>query len=371
MARFRVSLVAFAVLGAASLLGAQQPTQSPAAARLQPAQAVPATHVVKRGDTLWDLAKLYLGDAYLWPEIYRLNTAVIEDPHWIYPGEILTLPKGVAGSAGPAQAAAPDAPFDPSSTTVFDPRRYRRTRSERQGMALMASHSAVRPGEYLEAPWVTAEGGPAGAGRVRATAASQIVVPQLEQRVFQSQEAVFIDLPPSARRANGERFITYSLGPVLHGQGQVVIPTAVIEIAGDAGVGETRAVVLLRFRSVVEGQGIVAIDSLLPRRDQFPAAVASGAATTLAWMVDTPIIAQLGSYVILSSTARDGFVTGDQVTLLASLGKGVNDEVRAPEAAAVVQVLRVTPFGVSAIILRRSQADVSLGMPGRITAKMP
>lgn len=27
----------------------------------------PATHTVKRGDTLWDLAKKYLGDAYLCP----------------------------------------------------------------------------------------------------------------------------------------------------------------------------------------------------------------------------------------------------------------------------------------------------------------
>lgn len=370
MARFRTSVIAFAVLGATSFLGAQQPAQPPAAARLQPAQAVPATHTVKRGDTLWDLAKLYLGDAYLWPEIYRLNTAVIEDPHWIYPGEILTLPRGVVASRGPAEAG-PGAPFDPNSTTVFDPRRYRRARSARQGTALMASHSAVRPGEYLESPWVAAVGGPPGAGRVRATAASQIVVPRLEQRVFQSQEAVFINLPPAGKRANGERFLTYTLGPVLHGQGQVVIPTAVIQIAGDSGVGETRAVILRRFRSVDEGQGIVPIDTLITRRDQFPAAVEFGTATSLALMVDGPVIAQLGGYVILSSTAKDGFVTGDQVTLLASLGTGANGEVRTPEAAAVVQVLRVTPFGVSAIVLRRSQGEVSVGMPGRITAKMP
>ena len=78
-------------------------------------------------------------------------------------------------------------------------------------------------------------------------------------------------------------------------------------------------------------------------------------------MVDRPIIAQLGGYVILSSTAKDGFVTGDQVTLLASLGEGAHGEVRAPEAAAVVQVLRVTPFGVSAIILRRSQGELAVG----------
>lgn len=367
MARFRASLIVFAVLGAAPVLGAQQPAQPPAAARLQPAQAAPATHAVKRGDTLWDLAKLYLGDAYLWPEIYRLNTAVIDDPHWIYPGEILTLPRGVAASAGPTEAA----PTDTNSTTIFDPRRYRRARNARQGLALMASHSAVRPGEYLEAPWVDAEGGPPGAGRVRATAESQVVTMQIEQRALQSQEPIFIDLPTGGKRVNGERFLTYTLGPVLFGQGQVVIPTAVIQIAGDSGVGETRAVILRRFRSVDEGQGIVPIDTLIPRRDQFPAAVEFGKATTLAWMVDRPIIAQLGGYVILSSTAKDGFVTGDQVTLLASLGEGANGEVRAPEAAAVVQVLRVTPFGVSAIILRRSQGELAVDMPGRITAKMP
>ena len=367
MARFRASLIAAAVLGAAPVLGAQQPSQPAAAVR--PPVSAPATHVVKRGDTLWDLARQYLGDAYLWPEIYRLNTAVIEDPHWIYPGEVLTLP-GVVGRGAPSTRGGA-APRDTSTTTIFDPRRYRRQRQARRGMSLMAPHTAVRPGEYLESPWVTAFGGPVGAGVVRSTATSQIVVPQIEQRVFQGREAVFISLPAGSSRAEGQRYLTYSLGEVIPLQGQVVLPTAVIEISGDAGTGDARAVILRRFRSVEEGQGVVAIDSLNPRLDTFPVAVDAGMATRVTSMVDRPIIPQLGAYVILSGTAKDGLVTGDQVTLMAPLGKGANGDERLAEAAAVVQVLRVTPYGASAIVLRRSQAEFSVGTPGRITAKMP
>lgn len=50
------------------------------------------THTVVKGDTLWGISAKYLGDGSRYMEIYELNSDIIEDPHWIYPGQVLKLP---------------------------------------------------------------------------------------------------------------------------------------------------------------------------------------------------------------------------------------------------------------------------------------
>lgn len=70
------------------------------------------THRVQPGDSLWRIAERELGSGFRWREIYRLNEGTrfsdgrsLTDPHLIYPGWVLELPK--AGEA-PAHAEHQD-----------------------------------------------------------------------------------------------------------------------------------------------------------------------------------------------------------------------------------------------------------------------
>ena len=53
-------------------------------------------HVVRKGDTLWDLSAFYLSNPFLWPSIWQANKTYIKDPHWIYPGQNFLIPPYLA-----------------------------------------------------------------------------------------------------------------------------------------------------------------------------------------------------------------------------------------------------------------------------------
>jgi hypothetical protein len=56
---------------------------------------VPELHVVRSGDTLWDICWYYFNDPWQWPKVWSYNPQ-ITNPHWIYPGDLVRLlPRGM------------------------------------------------------------------------------------------------------------------------------------------------------------------------------------------------------------------------------------------------------------------------------------
>jgi LysM repeat protein len=87
--------------GTDSLYGAPSDDPGSSSSVKKPVGPAPEFHVVKKGDTLWQISQGYYGDAHNWPRLWSMNPQV-ENPHWIYPGDQLRTNQkgGVPSTSG-------------------------------------------------------------------------------------------------------------------------------------------------------------------------------------------------------------------------------------------------------------------------------
>ncbi len=215
LVRRAFALAVAAATLASSPLAAQEPT------------AIPATHTVKKGDTLWDIAKMYLNDPFLWPEIYRLNTAIVEDPHWIYPGEVLTLPGGTpqvaenprrrrTGRLGGPDGAAGRADRGSAAPAGRAPRSSRRPiasapSARRASAARPTPTSTRRCARRVLLGAVARFVGtvPPNTGRIIRTANVPGEVRGVQRDKFNINDYVFVTLPKGVVAAKGDQFLVF------------------------------------------------------------------------------------------------------------------------------------------------------------------
>ena len=333
-------------------------------------QAEPRTYTVKRGDTLWDIAKQFLGDAYLWPEIYRLNTATIEDPHWIYPSEVLMLP-GMGTIASTRDVPSNSFRTANERMTIFNPRSRKVEHQSRESLILGARSTAVRAGEYIASPFAWSIGGPADRGLLENTAEGQGINMTVANRPIQYREPVFVRIPSGFDGKIGSRLLVYRLGALLEDSAQVVIPTGVVQITTAERDGHVQAELMQKFEDVFTGQRVTSLDVPEIPVNVFPLRVEFGLTTRLIWLYNNPVLPTRGQYLVLAAGGKDGLASGDQITLLRNRGLDQKDVALPDEEIAYAQITRVTPWGATAIVVNQNQVGINVGMRARVTAKMP
>jgi len=336
---------------------------------LTPVSAGPdeVTHVVKRGDTLWDIAKAYLKDPFRWPDVFQRNTDIVENPHWIYPGETIRIPASEVKPEVLARVATIAAPK--SERTVFSTDRPPMgDRTQAGGVLGRGSVSGVPVGEIEAAPFGARKGGPAGSGRLAAAYDRPGILAAAGERRFQLKDRIFVELPARASGRPGEVLLAYRLGPVIGDDIQVVIPTGLLRVESVTPGQPALARVMRQFDQLELDQQVMSLETLQPSVGS-PVAVAAGPSEKVLYIANDPVLPSLQSYIILSSHAANGVRVGDQFTLI--------DDTKDPRypgpavPAAIAEVVRVTPQGVTAIIVDQEQPRIYEGMTARLSARAP
>ena len=391
---------------------AQQQDTTQAAAAFQ--GQVPASHTVSRGETLWSISQMYFNDPLLWPEIYRLNTAVIEDPHWIYPGEVLNLSEMLTIAQGPdTVGAAPDttpaaadtvradtvpaaipldtamAPIDtiPSDTTqfvvepppptvaesretIFD--RRRTNQQVVQDVLRAYTHQPYRPlraGEFYAAGFLSEEERLPW-GRVLGATATPAIHRLTDRTSATTFEEIAVRPPRNASYHVGDSLLVARIdrGLEFGRWGDVVVPVGIARVTS-IEEQQVLAEVVAQFDRIHEGQLAMPLEPFRNPGEVRPTPVEKGMTGRLLAPRDPHAIAGAQQYYFIDKGRRDGVSLGDVFEVFQpaqGYAGAASEEVRA-----VMMIVHTREKSATGLLIQIVNPAIERGMPVRLIKKMP
>jgi hypothetical protein len=87
------------------------------------------------------------------------------------------------------------------------------------------------------------------------------------------------------------------------------------------------------------------------------------------YVVGDPVLPSLQNYVILSAKSANGVRVGDQFTLI---DNSIDEKHPAPPVpVAIAEIVKVTPYALTAIVVDHEQPRIYAGMIARLSARAP
>ena len=359
-----------------------------------PTQPVPRMHVVVEGETLWDLAARYFGDPFLWPEIYRLNTSVVEDPHWIFPGEELRLgPAGAAMAGQPQPGVAVEPGVEPVARPVPGQERPEQQVAPGQvpppaappppptatGPTIFARHGgdvgvtadmgvtnrAARPAEFYSSGFLTE-----GQALPFASVGGAIDRPRLA-RVPQSSFAGLFDrisvVPPvGAVYQVGDSLLLGALLRKVTGWGEIFYPSGIARVE-EVGADGVVALVVAQYNRITDGQVALPLEAFPDPGQVMPVPVENGMMGSIVEPRQLNPVPSQQQVVFIDLGRNAGVQVGDVFTVLkASEEAGV-----APTPIAYARIVHVRDQSATGLLINIMGLGIATGAPVQLLEKMP
>jgi hypothetical protein len=337
----------------------------------------PREHVVRRGDTLWGLARTYLMNAFLWPRIFDANRSVVEDPHWIYPNERLMIPGLEDTLAVPISVTERPAGIEPSGMTPATPSRSRfyqppaPLREEReevvQQVVAQEMPYIVTPAEHAAAPWLADTAALGTVGQMIRLADPTRRNDKLPSRLH-PYDHLYVGRMRGAAPAPGTELLIVGVRDEVEGFGNKVVPVARVSVVEPTRDGFVAAVTH-QYGEAKAGDLVIPAPGQpsLPRG--VPSDVSDGArGQLLAFLDEDPLKGNPDMAFIDMGSGEVGL--GDLLTVYLPEDIAGGSELQTARIARL-KVIRTESSSATVRVLQVENTGLAHGMPVRVTQRSP